>query len=460
MTRRPAGMAVVVSALLLSAASVLAQPADAPAPRAAAPTEAAPTEAAPSQAAPPETVPPETTPVDLPPTKPPPSAPAMTQSEAAKSALGAEHCGANWFSRVYAATYRSVVRIDTGRGALGAGFLFDSPMHVATAYHVVAFESVIVVTLADERRIAATLVAVDEDNDLALLALAEPAADHPPLQLHAGGEIERGTPVLAIGHPYAVVDDELESVLTWSVSQGIVSGVGDRLLQTDAALNPGNSGGPLIDCEGRVLGIVSAKLRGEGIGFVIPAALLQSLFGRIGEPLPTRVEWDFGLSLGGMLHATDDDGMLGFNIGAGVSFFERWELRLSGGAVYTIYQPELEPGLFSRSRSRTVGQLDGGYRMSWRPLPFSLGLHLGVAVGNTETEETRLTARPQDPNCSGSGCALVVDRLDGETNLWMGWPVIGADIRLLGVVGVSYSFMPDVTDIASSTHRGVISLEL
>ncbi len=386
-----------------------------------------------------------------------PSPPSFAQSKAVTSGTGG--CGPNWFARVYAATYRSVVRIDTVRGALGAGFIFHRKNLVATAYHVVEHESAVVVTLTNNQRVDARVVAVDEENDIAILQLARPQIRR-VLPVYHEAQIQRGTPVLAIGHPYAIVDDELESVLTWAVSQGIVGGVSDRLVQTDAALNPGNSGGPLIDCTGRVVGVVSAKLRGEGIGFVIPTKFLVALTQHIGEPLPPDIEWDVGISLGVLMHATNTEGLIGFNMGAGVSFFDRWEIRLSAGALFTAYQPTLDPGLFSRNRVRGLGQLDGGVRFPLRPLPLSAGIHVGVAAGRTDTAEVRLTGRPVNPTCLGAGGAFAIDRTEVESKKWMGWPVIGVDLRLLGVLGVTYAFLPDVIDFEQSIHRGLISLEL
>ena len=196
-------------------------------------------------------------------------------------------CDGKWFTRIYQASYKSVVRIDTG-GGLGAGFVFHSPKYVATAFHVVSLGRELEVTFADGKTSGATVVAVDKDNDLAILELDTPAVGVAPLEPDEAEKIELGTPVLAIGHPYATVGDELEGLLSWSVSQGIISGRGERLLQTDAALNPGNSGGPLIGCDGRVLGVVSAKLQAEGIGFVIPSRLLVKTLDKI-APNPNSV---------------------------------------------------------------------------------------------------------------------------------------------------------------------------
>ncbi len=84
----------------------------------------------------------------------------------------------------------------------------------------------------------------------------------------------------ALGNPFAPAAERsaaLEGMLLWSVSRGIVSAVGPRLIQTDAALNPGNSGGPIVDDHGRILGIASRKLGGDNVAFAASAAQLSTL---------------------------------------------------------------------------------------------------------------------------------------------------------------------------------------
>jgi hypothetical protein len=78
----------------------------------------------------------------------------------------------------------------------------------------------------------------------------------------------------------------LAGVLMWSVSRGIVSAVGERLIQVDAAVNPGNSGGPVVDADGRIVGITSRKLRADNIGFIAPAAALETLLASEERPFP------------------------------------------------------------------------------------------------------------------------------------------------------------------------------
>jgi hypothetical protein len=81
-----------------------------------------------------------------------------------------------------------------------------------------------------------------------------------------------GEPVWAIGHPFGSASSALlAGLLQWSVSAGVVSGIGERMIQIDAPVNPGNSGGPIIDAEGRVVGVVSRKLRGDNVAFAAPS---------------------------------------------------------------------------------------------------------------------------------------------------------------------------------------------
>jgi hypothetical protein len=89
----------------------------------------------------------------------------------------------------------------------------------------------------------------------------------------------QGERVYALGHPFAPMADRkfFRGNLRWSVSEGIVSAVGERLIQSDVALNPGNSGGPIVDIDGRIIGIASRKLRGDNLSFLGPCTKLIAL---------------------------------------------------------------------------------------------------------------------------------------------------------------------------------------
>ena len=139
---------------------------------------------------------------------------------------------------------------------------------IATAYHCIAAGNNVYVEWEDRRMQQAQVISVDVKSDLAILSLSSPVKGRLPLSLNRES-ISRGMMVYALGHPFApAASGKYFDVLRWSVAKGIVSQVGETWLQTDTPLNPGNSGGPLVDEEGRVLGIVSHKFRAEGLSFV------------------------------------------------------------------------------------------------------------------------------------------------------------------------------------------------
>lgn len=175
---------------------------------------------------------------------------------------------------------KAVVTIRQGQ-AVGSGVIISPEGHVLTAAHVARREQILSVTLESGIDPVAEVERVDPVVDVALLKI--PGSRHHCIPLHLGTDVGKGHEVFAIGAP---LDDRLAG----SVSRGIVSGrptiEGQELLQTDASLNQGNSGGPLVDDAGSVVGLVVGKFFGlgvEGVGFAVPA-------GRIRDTL--RVEVD------------------------------------------------------------------------------------------------------------------------------------------------------------------------
>lgn len=162
----------------------------------------------------------------------------------------------------------------------GSGFVYDGAGRIVTNYHVVEGADQLQVTFADGEVRDARLVGADPSNDLAVLEVASGAGDPEPLTLGDSDGLEVGRFVVAIGHPFG-----LDQTLT----TGVVSGLGriiespDRgfigeIIQTDAAINQGNSGGPLLDLDGLVVGVNSAIVSptgtSAGIGYAIPATTL------------------------------------------------------------------------------------------------------------------------------------------------------------------------------------------
>ncbi len=169
----------------------------------------------------------------------------------------------------------SVVQIEAG-GAMGSGFVAADGGLILTASHVVGTSENVTLTLHDGTTISGTVVAVDSSIDTAVIRADESAGtDLPPLALGPLADVQVGELTIAIGSPFG---------LSQTVTTGIVSALGRTvptpmgelydLIQTDAAINSGNSGGPLIDGEGRAIGIntaiASASGGSDGIGFAVP----------------------------------------------------------------------------------------------------------------------------------------------------------------------------------------------
>ncbi|MBL6713421.1 MAG: trypsin-like peptidase domain-containing protein [Pirellulales bacterium] len=160
---------------------------------------------------------------------------------------------------------------------LGSGVIVDESGVIVTNYHVVAQADEIGVNLADGRELPATLVGSDAASDLAVLRI-----DADNLVAATWGDsndLEVGEMVWAIGNPFG---------LDRTVTYGIVSGTGRRgvldnpfqeFLQTDASVNPGNSGGPLVDVHGSIVGITTAIVGRDfrGIGFAIPSVTARTV---------------------------------------------------------------------------------------------------------------------------------------------------------------------------------------
>ena len=204
------------------------------------------------------------------------------------------------FNDVFKQTQGSVVQItrtvpQTGiavdpsqdnRTALGSGFVFDQEGHIITNNHVVANSKVVDVTFTNGDRSRANVTAVDPYIDIAVLKIIETENNTleqgqrlNALQLANSSALQVGDPVITIGNPYG---------LAGTMTTGIVSQVGrlvpapgigfsiPDVIQTDAAVNPGNSGGPLLDTQGRVVGVTFGGFPG-GVNFAIPSNLVQKI---------------------------------------------------------------------------------------------------------------------------------------------------------------------------------------
>lgn len=172
----------------------------------------------------------------------------------------------------------SVVKIDVFRkqngkirpAGSGSGFIISSDGLLFTNYHVIKDADRIMVSVGDENEIEAAVIGTDPDTDLALLKIF--SAGFVAAKLGDAFQLEIGQLVLAIGNPFGYQH---------TVTMGVVSALGrtlraqngslvDHVIQTDAALNPGNSGGPMINLAGEVVGVNTAVLQGaQGLSFSV-----------------------------------------------------------------------------------------------------------------------------------------------------------------------------------------------
>jgi serine protease Do len=170
------------------------------------------------------------------------------------------------------------------RQSLGSGVIASGDGHVVTNFHVVRGADAIVVRLADQSEYQAKLVGSDPRTDLALLKIE--GRGLPAMPFGDSDRLEVGEPVMAIGNPFGL-DQTVTTGIVSAKERFIGSGPYDDFVQTDASVNPGNSGGPLIDVRGALVGINTAIFSqtggSVGIGFAIPVNIAKDVLRQLRE---------------------------------------------------------------------------------------------------------------------------------------------------------------------------------
>jgi S1-C subfamily serine protease len=174
-----------------------------------------------------------------------------------------------------------VIQGDTDSGTvLGSGFIISSDGKIVTNLHVIRDLKTATVQLMNGSTLGSlSVLAIDDHHDLAIVQASGLALI--PLALGNSDSVTVGERVVVIGSPRG-----LDGTVTAGILSSIRDSEGSKFLQTDAAVNPGNSGGPLVNDKAQVIGIVSFKLRSaEGLNFAIPVNYVHTLLKTAHEPM-------------------------------------------------------------------------------------------------------------------------------------------------------------------------------
>ena len=272
---------------------------------------------------------------------------------------------------IYDKSIGSVVSISaSGRSdSTGTGVVLTRSGYIVTNAHVVEGATSIGVLLSDQRQFQATLVGADQISDLAVLHIQ--AEDLLPAEFGDSGALRVGDSVVAIGDPLGM---ELRGTMTNGIVSAINRGLstGGRtltLIQTNAALNSGNSGGPLINCYGQVIGINTLKIGDfaasagvEGLGFAIPSTTVKE----IADQLISQ----------GYVSGRPGVGI----IGEGVSNFYQHYYRLPAGLYITALEPDCD--------AARKGVAEGDILLSLGDYRITTMEELTAAVSNYDVGDT------------------------------------------------------------------------
>ncbi len=200
-------------------------------------------------------------------------------------------------------THKTVTDDDSGSGtstprieeSFGSGFIIDPSGYIATNKHVIADATDITVTLQDGTPLPAKLVGAASHVDLALLKV-EPKKPLPTAKWGDSSHVRVGDQVLVIGNPLAI-GETVSSGIVSALNRDIMLGPYDDFIQTDAAINHGNSGGPMFNLRGEVIGVDTAFLSPGsgggfiGLGFAIPGNDAQYILGQLRQYGRTKPGW-------------------------------------------------------------------------------------------------------------------------------------------------------------------------
>lgn len=359
----------------------------------------------------------------------------------------------------YARAASAVVRVRAGT-QWGAGFVYHSPRHVVTAFSLLGLGRGATVVTRDGTEIGTRLLARDEDYDLAVLELDAPVEDVEPLGPAPETSARRGATVVALGHPFAQVSQLLgergAGLLRWSTSTGTVGAANDVGLQADVALTEGHAGAPLLDCEGRVLGMITgAGLVSADLGLVARIGQADTLIAGSGEAGDFLGDLQLRFGIGAAL-LIDEDGRVagGGYLTLGATLFDRisWMNRVgffSGG----IDDPMGDVLDHSRELIRVETML--GYRFFVDVggfFTFYVVPSGGVSIMNERLGERRVSVTPM---CTPSDTESCISIQETSMDRWIVRPAASLSFLLGGNFELGYTIEIGLDTDPVRTHHVV-----
>lgn len=354
---------------------------------------------------------------------------------------------------VYQRLRSSIVVIRCLGSRWGTGFGFGRPGRVATAAHVAQCPREIVAELADGTQIGARVVAMGDPYDVALLELVGPrAAEVVPLTMRET-PLPVGADVIAFGFP---IGPDQDGPHDHTVSRGILGQRTREQLIHDASISPGSSGGPVLDEEGRVIGVDFAMPGGGSqVAMAVPIEHVLALHRRTpAHASDPRDPFEIGVELGIDYAGSEgfESNFLGAEIVGWVSAFDQLVGTVRGLILGRL--PNLEDEGTILSGFRWAAEVDLAYRLRIDALPLAFEPNAGFSLGfdhlTRQTEEIMLV----DPACDPAmeACAVRRSMSITESDAWLPRPLIGLRI-VFGPFVLGYTALFDVERIERSEHR-------
>lgn len=354
---------------------------------------------------------------------------------------------------IYARLRPSFVVIRCLGERFGTAFAFGRRGRLATARHVVDCPRGLAAELADGTQVDVRVIAMGDEHDLALLEIEGPRAELvPPLEPRRD-PLPMGADVMSVGFP---VGPEADGPHDFAVTRGVLALRTSSRLVHDALISPGSSGGPVLDEEGRVVGMSVAVPRGSSVALAVPVAELSRLHRETrADADDPRSIFELGLDAG-IDYAFADVypfHFLGLDVALHAAAFDQLIATLRGIALVR-FPRTLEDGGVLIEGTRFAGELDLGYRLRIDRFPLIFELAGGISLGNDHVSEARQELMLVDPSCDPARerCEVRIFGVRTDHNDLLVRPLLTLRVRL-GPLSVAYTALFDVERVAASAHR-------